>query len=276
MLLTLVLAVSVQAVEVNDYIIDNNIGDYFKSYPGACPIGSGVISGAGHFKKDHNDYACDIRYYNESLDLGVDVQVTQHAGADSDKWLLHEVESSFRGREKEGWFGQGLRGSASIREISGNKIFDYGNIDYRWTSNNVVVYIHYADLQGNKPEPLEIVQAYLQKLPSTTTITDAEAKSRAHNEQWIKDEMARRLWLADKWFAALEAGTANEKAVNQNVLESMLVFLDYRDKYFGINAKKEKTKLYEYQLNNNGAGIKAKLEEYKQWWKENKSSAIRL
>jgi len=140
---------------------------------------SGVVGQAGHFNKDHIDTICTGEYYNlkeieglpdseaRSKIIAIDVQVTQHAGADSDQWLLHEVESSFRGREKEGWLGQGLRGSTSIREINGNKIFDYGNIDYRWISNNVVIYIHYTDLEGTKPEPLEIVQAYLTKFPPT-------------------------------------------------------------------------------------------------------------
>ena len=235
-----------------------------------------MVAGAGHFRLDHVDYACDIRYYNETLDLGVEVQVTQHVGSDSDKWLLHEVESSFRGRTKEGWLGQSLYESASIREIDGNKIFDYGYVDYRWISNYIVVYIHYTDLSGNKAEPLEVVRAYLQKFPSSITLTDNEAKIRVHNEIWIKDEMERRLWLCDKWFLQLQIGKVELDSTLREVVDHLVVFLDYRGKYYGINPTDEKTKLQNYLISNDGTLIKNKLTEYKTWWIANKTKSINL
>jgi hypothetical protein len=274
---------------LSECLITKDIGIYsFDTESTNIGKGSGVVGLAGHFDLNHEDSVCTGEYSNineirgmpieeaRQKIIGVEVQVTQHAGSDSDKWLLHEVESSFRGREKEGWLGQGLRGSASVREINGNKIFDYGNIDYRWVSNNVVVYIHYTDLEGTKPEPLEIVQAYLRKFPSTITLTETEIKSKAHNEQWIKDEMERRLWLCDKWFMALQLQKTELDKVLRESVEHMNVFLDYREKYYGIKASTEKQLLWKYLQAKDGTAIKNKLTEYKTWWNENKDKPINL
>jgi hypothetical protein len=210
------------------------------------------------------------------IHIGVEVQVTKHTGSDSDKWLLHELESSFRGRAKAGQLGFSLYDSASIREIAGNKIFDYGNVDYRWISNYVVVYIHYTDLNGTKPEPLEIVNAYLAKFPSTITFTDSDVRSQSHTIQWIKDEMDRRLWLCDKWFMQLQLGKVQQTDAFQAAAKSMNIFLDYREKYYGIKAADEKNLLAGYLNKNDGTSIKNKLTEYKNWWTVHKTDAISL
>jgi len=62
----------------------------------------------------------------------------------------------------------------------------------------------------------------------------------------------------------------------QAVLKSMNVFLDYREKYYGIKAVDEKSLLAGYLTANNGTAIKAKLTEYKNWWVVNKEKAISL
>ena len=96
----------------------------------------------------------------------------------------------------------------------------------------------------------------------------------AHNEKWIKDEIDRRLWLGGKWMARIEAsGDLNELS---SVVKSLNVFLDYREKYYGIDAAAEKKTLWEYQQAKNKAGIKTKLEEYKTWWEGNKDNPITL
>ncbi|MBI5026928.1 MAG: hypothetical protein HZC12_09455 [Nitrospirae bacterium] len=56
----------------------------------------------------------------------------------------------------------------------------------------------------------------------------------------------------------------------------MEVVLNYREKYYGINAKDEKNLLSNYLLQNNGTAIKNKLTEYKNWWNLNKDKAISL
>jgi len=254
----------------SDYLILQDIGLYKYMGKGGGQ-GPGLLAGTGHFDIDHIDNSYGALYFNETNEIGVKIEVTQHAGSDSDKWLLHEVERGFRSDDLESKF------EGTIKEINGNKIITwlYGT-SYRWVSNNVVVYISYSDPQLTKPEPIEIVQAYLQKFPSTITLTDAEAKSKAHNEQWIKDEMERRLWLGDKWFMALQTGKAEMKKVLREAVDHMKVFLDYREKYYGISAKREKQVLWEYLQANNGTGIKNKLQEYKDWWAANKDGQISI
>jgi len=136
-----------------------------------------------------------------------------------------------------------------------------------------VVDIRYTDLQKTKPEPLEVIAAYLQKHPSTipTLVMD-----KTHDVLWIKDEMDRRLWLCDKWFMQLQLKKAEEKQVYQESVKSMKVFLDYREKYYSIKAADDKNLLDGYLMQNNGTGIKAKLTEYKNWWTVNKDKAISL
>jgi hypothetical protein len=199
------------------------------------------------------------------------VSVTQHAGADSDRWLLHEVERGFRSDDLESQF------EGTIKEIDGNKIitFLYGTA-YRWVSNNIVVYIKYSDPQLAKPEPMEVVKAYLARHPSTITMTDAEAKGRAHNEAWIKDEMERRLWLGDRWFMQLQLEKAELGDVLREAVGHMGVFLEYREKYYGISGEEEKVRLSEFLREQNGTEIKNRLDALKSWWADNKGNGIDL
>ena len=62
----------------------------------------------------------------------------------------------------------------------------------------------------------------------------------------------------------------------QESVKSMTVFLDYREKYYGMKAADEKNLLASYSNTNNGTAIKAKLKEYKDWWALNKDKAITL
>jgi len=253
----------------SDYLICQDIGG-FKKYGCACGSGAGILGPTGHFKEDHNDTSCDVTYHSMSLRMGINVQVTQHAGSDSDRWLLHEVERGFRFGDYE----EDMTPSR-VRNIDGNKIFytRLGGGTYRWISNNVVISIQYTDLYQQKTEPLEVVQVYLTKFPSTIPAITVD---QAHNEQWIKDEMDRRLWLCDKWFTAQQAGTVELTKTLREAVDHMNVFLDYREKYYGIEANDEKNLLWQYLQANNEAGIKAKLQEYKTWWAGNKDKAINL
>jgi hypothetical protein len=259
------------AITVSDYLIDSNIGGYSRSYPGSCPEGSGKLAGADHFTDDHTDYACDIRYYTRAARLGVEVQVTKHSGSDSDKWLKHELDLEFRNY-------YGMPGYY-LKTIDGNAVYVYGagGREYRWLSGNTVVIIEYRDAQLTKPEPLEIVQAYLAKHPSALSAVSMEEHfSKANKIIWMKDEMDRRLWLCDKWFMQLQLGKARESETLQESVKSMNVFLDYREKYFGIKTADEKNLLAGYLGANNGTGIKAKLTEYKNWWSVHKTDTITM
>lgn len=241
----------------------------YKKYNGSA----GVLGGAGHFNYDHNDVTYETGYDNGTVGMGVSVQVTKHAGSDSDKWLLHEMERDFRN-----YFGNPGK-TYGPRVINGQTVMEdtVGGIDYRWLSGTKVIDIHYVDLEMTKPEPIEVVQAYLAKYPSTLpAITLRELRSTANVTVWIKDEMERRLWLCDKWFYQLQLKKVDEKQVYQESVKSMNIFLDYREKYYGMKAADEKNLLAGYLNTNNGTGIKSKLDEYKKWWAVNKDKIINL
>jgi hypothetical protein len=236
----------------------------------------GFLAGADHFDVDHDDITYETVYESDITDLGVRVQVTQHAGGDSDKWMLHELEDSYRSNDQSR-LGLLSRGAVIKRLVSGgDRIFSIrmGGGTYAWISNNVVIVITYRDFQGNQPEPREVIQAYLQKFPST--IPTALVLDQAHDIQWIKDEMDRRLWLCDKWFAQLQAGTVQQNDAYRAEVRSMNVFLDYREKYYGIAAVDDKKLLSGYLSTNNGTSIQTKLTAYKTWWNQHKGDAITI
>ena len=145
---------------------------------------------------------------------------------------------------------------------------------YTWTSGQKVIEIKYTDLQRTKSEPKEVVKAYLQKHPSsipTTLVFDQD-----HDIQWIKDEMERRIWLGDKWFVWQAGGNTTIRDTLQKVSDNITIFLDYRQKYFGINGDSDKENLYQLVSTQNLQGVKDKLSEYKTWWSNNKTDSINL
>ena len=269
---------------VTDYLILEDIGTYklFTGITGRVFSGppskysqtatGGILDAAGHFSENDQSYEASYTTIGSKWPF-IKVEVTQHAGSDSDKWLLHEVEKSFRTY-------YGIPGDPyAMRVIDGNTIIVYGSAGwaYRWVSGNKVIQISYYDSQMEKPEPLEVVSAYLAKHPSTLTpITSADLRTDTNKTKWIKDEMDRRLWLCDKWFYQLQLQKAELNKVLRESVDSMNVFLDYREKYYGISATEEKKLLGEYLRANDGTAIKNKLAEYKAWWNENKDKEISL
>jgi len=271
---------------ISDYLILQNINEYKldrpeKVFAGEPPIGGprisdspGILGAFGHFVLDHTDKSYEVMYIGGNGIPSPAVHVTKHTGSDSDKWLLHEMDIDFRN-----YFGIPA-GSYAVVPVDGNTIMEFGSAgwDYRWISGNKVIQIEYHDPQMAKPEPLEVVKAYLAKHPSTIpAMTLAQLRSAAFKTAWIKDEMDRRLWLCDKWFLQITLNKADEKQVYQESVKSMNIFLDYREKYYSLKAAAdEKNLLAGYLSTNNGTGIKTKLKEYKDWWTVNKSASITL
>ena len=256
---------------ISDSLILQDIGPYKKMGEGGGQ-GSGILAAAGHFSEDHSDESYGALYYNDPNEIGVRVEVTQHAGGDSDKWLLHEAERGYRDTDDQEERLGLLHSGSRLTNIGNSMVFRYWST-YRWISNHDVIVIDYGD--PLKPEPLEVVQAYLQKLPST--IPANLVLDKAHDEKWIKDEIERRLWLCDKWFQQLDEGMIEQyKALSAVVDDHLEVFLDYREKYYGMGAAQEKKILYGYVKALNEKEIRNKLTEYKQWWAENKTKPINL
>lgn len=121
--------------EINDYLILQDIDSYnfitqtrnpltkkVLTVPGyTIRSGGGNLSGADHFDFDHEDVTYETKYESDATDLGVRVQVTQHAGSDSDKWLLHEEDAEFRN-----YYGI-PDDSYVIKTVNGNTILAFGS-----------------------------------------------------------------------------------------------------------------------------------------------------
>ncbi len=246
-----------------------------------------MVGHADHFDLDHTDRFCEGDY-SKNIDvsglsrkerfkrlLNVKVEVTQHTGADSDKWLLHELDMEFRN-----YYGIPDL-TYTVRSTNGNTILvdATGGRDYRWLSGNKVIKIEYTALKNlsTKPEPLEIVNAYLAKHPSTITpFTLQQLRSTSSVTKWIKDEMERRLWLCDKWLMQLQLGKVSQKDTLDAMVKHMTVFLSYRQKYYSVSADNEIMALNTALRASNGTTIKNKLTACKTWWSANKGKRIRL
>lgn len=148
LVLSLMIIPTTTNATVTDYLILGDIGSYklFTGIQGRVFSGppskysqtatGGILDAAGHFSEG------DISYEASYTEIGgrwpfVKVEVTQHAGSDSDKWLLHEVEDEYRYNDT---LNATYIAPNVIREINENKIF-YTWGYYSWISNNVVIEI---------------------------------------------------------------------------------------------------------------------------------------
>jgi hypothetical protein len=279
-------AVAQGFTNLSDCLVTNDIGEFtYKVRNARLGNASGVVGDADHFDLDHTDSICNGSYSNiseirglplkeaEEKSLSVKVQVTQHTGGDSDRWLLHELDADFRNY-------YGIPGkSYGPEQINGQTILqdDVAGANYRWLSGNKVIEIKYRDSQMTKPEPLEIVKAYLTKHPSTISpFILQELRNSANVTKWIKNEMDRRLWLCDKWNAQSQAGGVTQADLMVKLLENMTVFLKYREKYFGVAVKNEEIALDKYHENDDLSSIQKKLTEYKTWWAKHKDKRISI
>ena len=270
---------------VNDYLILNEIGSYRIIKESIHPITKKVVKREGytieqghagvslaliHFKADHKDTTYSAYYESDIADLGVRVQVTQHAGADSDQWLLHEIERSFR----YGDYEEDMQ-PYRFENIDGQHFFysGLGGGGFRWLSGNIVVDISYTDLQRTKPVPFEVVKAYLAKFPSTVAAITVDD---THNKKWIKDEMERRLWLCGKWYMQVQLEKATQDGIARDVHKHLEVFVNYREKYFKVDGKADREALSSYVYTKNHTALKAKYEDLQKWWQDNKDKDITL
>jgi len=267
------------AQSVADYLILQDIGQYKlsipeKMIPGFAPIGgprtfdgAGVVAGTGHFT-DHVDKSYEVMYLGGDANASPTVQVTQHAGSDSDKWLLHEMDSAFRDK-----FGIPAVSYYPWQVDGHNIVIDaVGGREYRWLSGNKIVTIEYHGSIVSTPEPIEVVKAYLAKHPSTIpAMTLSQLRSTDNKTKWLKDEMDRRLW-----FAQIQTSDSKLGDKLKSTTDSMVVFLNYREKYYGITSKNDKIALETALFQNNVTGVQTKLTEYKTWWTEHKVDPIAL
>jgi len=67
------------------------------------------------------------------------------------------------------------------------------------------------------------------------------------------------LWLCDKWNAQYQAGGVKQADLIYNLVRSMKVFLNYREKYFSVAAQADLDWLSSYKQNNDIASIQTEL-----------------
>lgn len=255
------------------YLILNDIGTY-KLTPGFEFMGKTVGRAPSTFQAGDNASgyytAYKISYEGSSGNPHPTVEI--RVCADS-QWLLHDVDTVFRdkyGIPTVSYYPWQIDGQTILIDAVDGR-------EYRWLSGNVVIIIEYHGSLTQMPEPKEIVKAYLAKYPSTIpAMTLSQLRSSENKTKWIKDEMDRRLWLGDKWFTQIQTSDPKIGSKLKSMTDSMAVFLSYREKYFGIEAKDELIVIETTLSQKNVTAIQAKLAEYKAWWSVHKGDSITL
>jgi hypothetical protein len=74
----------------------------------------------------------------------------------------------------------------------------------------------------------------------------------------------------------VQIGKVEMNDVLQTIVKCLNIFLDYREKYYGVTKSDEKAALWGYLDRKDGTSVKNKLTEYKSWWNVNKARAINL
>jgi len=279
--------------DVSEYLILEEIGGYsvrtkrknvltlqVETLPGYIIRKSpGILLKTDHFQLDHDDKTYEAYYEDSNIGSYARVQVTLHAGSNSDQWLLHEVESNFR----KGKYG-GMLTLDQLKTMDGQTIFYSKSKDrektYCWLSNHMVVHMKFSVLskyeQEEEREHVELLKAYLRKFPSTVPSIKLGQK---YDKDWVKNEMDRRLWLCNSWMAWMHGGGEDFDWKFKNVIYQLYGFLDYRDFYykngverylkknFGVDEKKV---LWGYYRQKDEAAMKNQLEEYRRWWRHHR------
>lgn len=267
--LQLSLSTNLSAQEnLNEYLVMHNIGSYeiYKGYQDR-----GMLIGSPEMKNMGNDIEGRYESYRAIYSIDeehavpkVEIQIHQNT-----QWLEHNLQREFRDTVDDETLGLRFP-SAIVKKLVNSRLFNTrsGGGRYAWLHNNLWIEINYTDLQLVEPEPLEVVEAYLQKWPPTYP-TEA-TKLIAGTEQWIKDEMEYLLWVSDRWFAQYDAGKETLKEAMWEVKDKLDDFLRYRAKYFDEDLDEERIAI----KNANESTLRTKLKEYQQWLAENKDKSL--
>jgi len=265
------------AFGISDYLILEDIGPYRQTpeveFMGklvarkpACLQGGDDISGIYN--------SCRISYAGGAGNLSITVEARVYK---SGQWILHDLEDAFRDHEK---FHALLDPNVRVRTINGKNLFVAsvgGGKTYTWGSGkNVRIEIRYSTYSKNKPEPMDVVKAYLAKYPSTMTLKESEFRSKAHSEQWLREEMNRHLWLAEQQFTLASAGISDINEVLKDIVDNLEMFLSYREHFYAVKASSNQEFLVERLDAEDAPAIKNLLNEYKTWWSENKTREFLL
>lgn len=276
-------ATQAMAETISDFLIIKDIGLYKLEKPFITPRGQVVGGGQPTTSRDGNEAEGYFTSYTIGYDggegyAGPDVEISVY---DSTQWLAHEIEQSFRDNET-GTLGL-LTDGTVLRKFDANRVYmiAIGGESFKWLSGNILVKISHVDLQAEKPEPLEVVKAYLQKYPSTISMTDAQLKNQDHTKQWIKEEFDRLLWASDRWVTLIQETDPKRKEKLTEAAENLTEFARYRRVYFKplfSDPMAEDIQLLEaaHMRPDQEEFIRAKLTEYKEWWASHKSESISL
>jgi len=275
---------------VSDYLVLENIGPY-KQAPKSEFMGIEFQSDkrnlrevditterfTDEFGETYKSYK--TRYHSNSVSPFIVVEVKEYTFSD---WTVnHKMQYPFRDKNKER-IGLSLP-EAQVISIDGTYILSIKGKRYSWSRGNKIIDITCPETDCSEIEPTEIIHAYLQKFPAAQRLPFGWIRDVLGPDQtrrWIHDEMSFRLSSANFRFQDV---LPKEMAV---VVDHLVVFLDFRERYFGIPSEAEKQDLIQCCLpkEEDTAGIHLerrselakRIQEYQRWWEKARFIEIKL
>ncbi len=289
MLLGALLLISCEAIEQESPGPDiQNIKGFTVVEGQSMKNGPGIFKEYDHFGIDHTDTTHRISYlYKDVSRIKADVLVTEHGSSDSDARLMHEVQKDIRR------YGGLTHPMAGIVQFNGHSVMRYsqGTFAFRWLSDNAVVHIKYNSLLVSDERPLNVVKAYLKKYPPTFPPQEPfDLKAEHHTIKWIKDEMERLLWFAEKSYMMNPEGEEEQEKAIESSANQLYRFQFYRSSYFGTSewgdnslAKllrpRKPSPSYEERMISLGQRkkiLRDSLTKFREWWNANRERSITL
>lgn len=289
MLLGALLLISCEAVEQESPGPDiQNIKGFTVVEGQSMKNGPGIFNEYDHFGIDHTDTTHRISYlYKDASGIKADVLVTEHGSSDSDARLMHEVQKDIRR------YGGLTHTMAGIVQFNGHSVMRYsqGTFAYRWLSDNAVVHIKYNSFLVSDERPFNVVKAYLKKYPPTFPPQEPfDLNAEHHTIKWIKDEMERLLWFAEKSYMMDPDDEEEQEKAIERAANQLYRFQFYRSKYFGtlewrdnslakLLRPRKPSPSYEERMVSLGLRkkrLRDRLSEFREWWNANRERSITL
>jgi hypothetical protein len=275
-----------RAVDVDpgadEFVITANIPPFAieaaRRHVGILGLDEGILGEAPE------NVSAGVEYTDEARGFSVEVGVTRHAQI---LFLDHFIEAKSRDRATAR-----MDPSSSMVSLFGQAVLAYcykppdcTRREYTWRSGNQIVIEVEPKAFSNElkripcPEPTEILQAYLQRYPSSLTLYTEDDE---HAKKWRRDQTALELAAADY---QLDQRYTSVPAEDQWLAlaaarDHLISFAELRQAAFrGPDAAKERGRIDKLRDLPSGTQLdelkKIRL-EYRQWWSTHQNDPVYL
>jgi hypothetical protein len=240
LLTSLLLMVFAAPAWAADLLIVTTIGGFkpqIATLSEGVPGSDGLTNYVGH----------SLTYTGSEGDIQVEIREY-----DNTQYLTHNVEGQLRHTAAADRLGE-LSETATVKTFAAGSALCLDSVTDNcwWVSGNRAVRI-----SGSAPD--RVIEAYLARLTPTQAAFSADA-------DWADAEIERLLAIAGRRLDLLAQGGAGTD-LQAWIHHDLNTFLQYREKYYGMDAAPERVQLGEVLRDGNETLLREKLQEYGDWW----------